>query len=79
MIHLRPTASGVEMQIRYITSANERYVTRSKLYEKIVGLLRGEVKPQQGVPGPTAPDGNLPSSPQRPSTVTAVDPSRREG
>jgi small-conductance mechanosensitive channel len=45
-IHLRPTAAGVEMQIRYITSANERYVTRSKLYEKIVGLLRGDAKPQ---------------------------------
>jgi small-conductance mechanosensitive channel len=45
-IHLRPTGSGVEMQIRYITSANERYVTRSKLYEKIVGLLRGEIKQQ---------------------------------
>ncbi len=44
-IHLRPTASGVEMQVRYITSANERYATRSKLYEKIVGLLRGEAVP----------------------------------
>ena len=29
-IHLRPTAGGVEMQIRYITSANERYVTRDR-------------------------------------------------
>ncbi len=78
-IHLRPTASGVEMQIRYITSANERYVTRSKLYEKIVGLLRGETKPQEGAPGPQAPDANLPGSPRSPSTVTAVDPSRRSG
>ena len=43
-IHLRPTGAGVEMQIRYITSANERYITRSKLYEKIVGLLRGGTK-----------------------------------
>jgi small-conductance mechanosensitive channel len=51
-IHLRPTAAGVEMQIRYITSANERYVTRSKLYEKIVGLLRGEAKPQDTVAAP---------------------------
>jgi small-conductance mechanosensitive channel len=41
-IHLRPTAAGVEMQIRYITSADERYATRSRLYEKIVGLLRGK-------------------------------------
>jgi small-conductance mechanosensitive channel len=51
-IHLRPTAAGVEMQIRYITSANERFVTRSKLYEKIVGLLRGQNKPQGAVPAP---------------------------
>ena len=43
-IHLRPTATGVEMQIRYITSADERYTTRSRLYEKIVGLLRGKTK-----------------------------------
>ncbi len=43
-IHLRPTATGVEMQIRYITSADERYATRSRLYEKIVGLLRGKTK-----------------------------------
>src|SRR6202171_1156753 len=79
MIHLRPTASGVEMQIRYMTSANERYVARSRLYEKIVGLLRGESKPQAGAPGPRAQDGNLPGPPQSPSTVTAVDPSRRSG
>jgi len=78
-IHLRPTGAGVEMQIRYITSANERYVTRSKLYEKIVGLLRGEAKPQEGAPGPPAPDGNLPGSQQGASTVTAVDPSLRTG
>jgi hypothetical protein len=49
-IHLRPTAAGVEMQIRYITSANERYVTRSRLYEKIVGLLRGDKQPQGATP-----------------------------
>src|SRR6266436_6861707 len=49
-IHLRPTGAGVEMQIRYITSANNRYVTRANLYEKIVGLLRGEVKPQEAAP-----------------------------
>jgi len=77
-IHLRPTAGGVEMQIRYITSANERYVTRSRLYEKIVGLLRGEAKPQEGAPGLQARDGN-PGPPQRPSTVTTTDPSLRSG
>jgi small-conductance mechanosensitive channel len=53
-IHLRPTGGGVELQIRYVTSANERYVTRSKLYEKIVGLLRGEAQPQATVAVPKA-------------------------
>jgi small-conductance mechanosensitive channel len=75
-IHLRPTAGGVEMQIRYITSASERYVTRSRLYEKIVGLLRGEAKPQEGAPAQPARDGN-PGAPQSPSTMTTADPSLR--
>ena len=78
-IHLRPTAAGVEMQIRYITSANERYVTRSKLYEKIVGLLRGEVKAPEGGPGQQPQDGSRPESPQSTSTQITADPSRRSG
>jgi len=45
-IHLRPTGAGIEMQIRYITSASERFATQAKLYEKIVGLLHGGSKPQ---------------------------------
>ncbi len=45
-IHLRPTGSGVEMQVRYITSASERYAMRSRMYEKIVGLMHGEDKSQ---------------------------------
>jgi len=53
-IQLRPTAAGVEMQIRYITSANNRYVMRSRMYEKIVGLLHLEVKPQRAAPVPQA-------------------------
>jgi small-conductance mechanosensitive channel len=45
-IHLRPTGSGVEMQVRYITSASERYAMRSRMYEKIVGLMHGEANPK---------------------------------
>jgi small-conductance mechanosensitive channel len=44
-IHLRPTVTGVEMQVRYVTSAQERYAMRSRMYEKIVGLMHGEAKP----------------------------------
>jgi len=43
-IHLRPTLAGIELQVRYITSANERYAMRSRMYEKIVALLHGEAK-----------------------------------
>ena len=44
-IHLRPTGAGGEMQVRYVTSAQERYAMRSRMYEKIVGLMHGEAKP----------------------------------
>ena len=38
-INLRPTTSGVEVHIRYITRAHERYATRTRLYQEIVALL----------------------------------------
>ena len=41
-INLRPTGSGVEVHVRYITRANERSSTRAKLYQDIVDLLHGK-------------------------------------
>jgi small-conductance mechanosensitive channel len=38
-INLRPTGSGVEVHVRYITRANERYATRTRLYQDIVEWL----------------------------------------
>jgi small-conductance mechanosensitive channel len=38
-INLRPTSAGVEVHVRYITRANERYAIRTKLYQDIVDLL----------------------------------------
>jgi small-conductance mechanosensitive channel len=38
-INLRPTSSGVEIHVRYITRAQERYATRTKLYQDIAALL----------------------------------------
>jgi small-conductance mechanosensitive channel len=43
-IQLRPTGSTVELQVRYITSANERYMMRARMYEKIVALLHAQAK-----------------------------------
>lgn len=39
-INLRPTTSGVEIHVRYITRAHERYAMRTRLYQAVVKLLR---------------------------------------
>ncbi len=41
-INLRPTGSGVEIHLRYITNANERYAMRAHLYQTLVELLHGK-------------------------------------
>jgi small-conductance mechanosensitive channel len=42
-IQLRPTSAGMEVHVRYITSAHERYATRSRMYQRIVSLLHAEM------------------------------------
>lgn len=44
-INLRPTAAGVEVRVRYITRAHERYATRTRLNHAIVRLLHGKSIP----------------------------------
>jgi small-conductance mechanosensitive channel len=39
-INLKPTNAGVEVSVRYITRAHERYDLRSRLYREVVELLR---------------------------------------
>ena len=38
-INVKPTNMGVNITVRYITRAHERYDTRSRLYRAIVELL----------------------------------------
>jgi small-conductance mechanosensitive channel len=38
-INLKPIVGGVEIAVRYITRANERYAMRSKLYQAAVSLI----------------------------------------
>jgi small-conductance mechanosensitive channel len=38
-INIKPIIGGIEISVRYITRANERYRLRAKLYESAVGLL----------------------------------------
>jgi small-conductance mechanosensitive channel len=41
-INVRPTGGGIEVQVRYITRANERHETRMRLYEALVELMHGK-------------------------------------
>jgi hypothetical protein len=41
-ISVKPVVGGVEVVVRYITRANERYQLRSKLYQDAVDLLGGK-------------------------------------
>lgn len=38
-VNVRPTPSGVQVLVRYITHAHERYETKSRLYHAVVELL----------------------------------------
>jgi small-conductance mechanosensitive channel len=45
-INLRPTSLGVNLVVRYIVQAHDRYAVRTRLYQKIVGALQGKTVPQ---------------------------------
>jgi hypothetical protein len=39
-INLKPVSGGVEIAVRYITRATERYEMRSRLYQAAMNLIR---------------------------------------
>ncbi len=41
-LNILPSGDGVEVQIRYITRANERHEMRKRLYEAVVQLMHGK-------------------------------------
>jgi len=54
-INLRPTTAGVELHVRYITQAHERYATRTRLYQALVEIMRPQPVDQdktQSLPAP---------------------------
>ncbi len=40
-VDLRPAAAGVDVLIRFVTRANDRFEMRRKLYEAVMGLMEG--------------------------------------
>jgi small-conductance mechanosensitive channel len=40
-VSVRPTSSGIEITVRYITQANERHELRTRLYQAVIEMLQG--------------------------------------
>jgi hypothetical protein len=52
-INVKPVIGGVEIAVRYITRANERYQLRAKLYQAAVDLLGPKAVSPPASPAPT--------------------------
>jgi hypothetical protein len=44
-VNLRPSASGIDLEVRYVTRASERFEMRNRLYQKVFNMLH-ETPPQ---------------------------------
>lgn len=40
VVNLRPSGSNIDIQVRYVTRASERFELRNRLYQQVVDLLR---------------------------------------
>jgi small-conductance mechanosensitive channel len=49
---VRPTGSGVDVRIRYLTRANERHAVRAKLYRAVLDLMHSAKGSQTPAPNP---------------------------
>jgi small-conductance mechanosensitive channel len=47
-VEMRPGASGINIVVRYVTRASERFEVRNRLYERVIGLLNKAPAPQPG-------------------------------
>ena len=54
-INVKPVVGGVEIAVRYITRANERYQLRAKLYQVAVDLLGRKAVLREPAPASAAP------------------------
>jgi small-conductance mechanosensitive channel len=51
-VNLRPTGSGVDLEVRYVTRASERFEMRNRLYRRVFSLLHESPQPAQSEVAP---------------------------
>lgn len=54
-VNLRPTPSGVNIVVRYVTRAPNRFEMRNRLYECVIDVLHKPALPKPTPPNPAAP------------------------
>ena len=42
-VNLRPSGGGVDMEVRYVTRASERFEMRNRLYRRVISVLHEQV------------------------------------
>jgi hypothetical protein len=55
--NLRPSASGIDVLVRYVTRASERFEQRNRLYQKLIDVLREPFEAAPPAPAPSNSNG----------------------
>jgi small-conductance mechanosensitive channel len=50
VVNLRPSGSNIDIQVRYVTRASERFELRNRLYQHVVDLLQNQESPLPAKP-----------------------------
>jgi small-conductance mechanosensitive channel len=50
LVNLRPSGSGVDLEVRYVTRASERFEIRNRLYRRVFNLLHEPASETEPVP-----------------------------
>jgi hypothetical protein len=53
-VNLRPSGSNIDIRVRYVTRASERFGVRNRLYQRVIDLLHKENTPAQAGETPSA-------------------------
>jgi small-conductance mechanosensitive channel len=56
-VEMRPVGSGIDIVVRYVTRASQRFDVRNRLYQRVLGLLH---KPAALSPSPDEPPASQP-------------------
>jgi small-conductance mechanosensitive channel len=60
-VEMRPGASGINIVVRYVTRASERFDVRNRIYERVIGLLNKPPAPPAGPAESPAAAATIPS------------------